>query len=382
MQLLGALGLSRALATGFAPDAVAAFARALEIAESLGDTENQLGMLYGLWTCRFATGEYRTALALGQRFGELAATTGEPADGLIGDRLIGIPMHYLGDHAEARRHLERMLGRYIAPTNRPPTIRFQSDQRVLARGTLAQLLWLQGFPDQATREAQRTIEEARATGHAISLYGALAQAECPVALLVGDLATAERSVAMLLEHAGKHPIGPWSVLARGFHGVLLLAQSDLEQGLSVLRAALAEYAQTRHLRINLTLLAALAEGCGRAGELAGGLAAIDEALERSERQEERWCKAELLRIKAVLLLAQDASSAETHFLESLDQARRQQALSWELRTATSLALAWRQDDRRKDARKLLAPVYDRFREGFGSKDLVAAKRLLDSLPVR
>jgi len=99
MQLLAALGLSRALATGFAPDAIEAFTRAFGIAESVGDTENQLGMLYGLWTCRFATGAFRTALALGRRFTELAASVGDSADLLIGDRLVGIALHYLGSCA-------------------------------------------------------------------------------------------------------------------------------------------------------------------------------------------------------------------------------------------------------------------------------------------
>jgi tetratricopeptide (TPR) repeat protein len=379
MQLLGALGLSRALATGFAPDAVAAFARALEIAERLGDTENQLGMLYGVWTCRFATGEYRGALELGRRFAALAATTLEPADRLIGDRLIGIALHFLGEHADARRHLERMLDGYVAPTNRPPTIRFQSDQRVLARATLARILWIQGYPEQATREAQRTIEEARASGHAISLYGALVQAEFPIAFLVGDLTAAARCVALLLEHASKQPLGPWSVLARGFHGMLLLAQDDLDEGLRVLRSALAEFAQSPYLRIDLNLLAALAEGCGRAGALPEALAAIDAALERSARQEERWCTPELLRIRACLLLAQGDGDAESLFLQSLDEARRQQALSWELRTATSLALAWREHERAQEARELLTSAYTRFREGFASADLVAAKRLLEVL---
>lgn len=68
---------------------------------------------------------------------------------------------------------------------------------------LAVILWLQGFPDQAMRTAQRTIERARASDHAISLCYALARAACPVALWVGDLAAAERYVSMLLDHSAK-----------------------------------------------------------------------------------------------------------------------------------------------------------------------------------
>jgi predicted ATPase len=122
---------------------------------------------------------------------------------------------------------------------------------------------------------------------------------------------------------------------------------------------------------------------GRAGEVAQGLAAIDRALERSERIEERWCVADLLRIKgelAVLDGAPDAAAAaEGHFRQGLDWASRQGALSWELRCATSLARLWHARGDTKQARELLAPLYGRFTEGFGTADLKSAKTLLDTL---
>jgi predicted ATPase len=111
--------------------------------------------------------------------------------------------------------------------------------------------------------------------------------------------------------------------------------------------------------------------------------AIDEALARSERDEERWCVAELLRVKGELVLREGepeaAAVAEDHFRQALDWARRQGALSWELRAATSLARLWRDQNRPKAAREILAPVYDRFTEGFETADLKAATLLLDDL---
>jgi predicted ATPase len=105
--------------------------------------------------------------------------------------------------------------------------------------------------------------------------------------------------------------------------------------------------------------------------------AIDEALERSERNEERWCLAELLRIKGELLLIQGvqhaAGMAEDLFLKALEWARRQGALSWELRAATTLARVWRDEGRTDDARELIAPVYSRFTEGFQTTDLKNGK---------
>src|SRR5205823_2532044 len=98
---------------------------------------------------------------------------------------------------------------------------------------------------------------------------------------------------------------------------------------------------------------------------------------------ERWCVAELLRIKGELILSEGgpdaAEAAEDHFTQALDWARRQGALSWELRAATSLARLWRGQNRTKAAREILAPVYDRFTEGFETTDLNSAKLLLDGL---
>jgi len=127
----------------------------------------------------------------------------------------------------------------------------------------------------------------------------------------------------------------------------------------------------------------MAEALGRAGQNAEGLAAIGEAIAHAERTEERWAMAEMLRVKGELLLLQGAPGAaavaEDHFRQALDWARRQGALSWELRAATSLGRLLRDRDRVDEARDLLAPIYERFTEGFSTADLQAGKKLLDEL---
>jgi predicted ATPase len=93
--------------------------------------------------------------------------------------------------------------------------------------------------------------------------------------------------------------------------------------------------------------------------------------------------AELLRIKGELVLLRGgqgaAALAEDHFRQSLDSARRQGALSWELRAATSLARLLRGQDRVAEARDVLGSVYGRFTEGFVTADLQEAKSLLEKL---
>jgi predicted ATPase len=131
-------------------------------------------------------------------------------------------------------------------------------------------------------------------------------------------------------------------------------------------------------------LGVLAEALGRLGERTDALATIERALARTNRGGERWYASELTRIKGELLLQeagdQSIAAAEGLFLEALEVARQQGALFWELRGALSLARLRVRQDRRGDARRTLAPVYERFTEGFKTADLRSAKALLDSLP--
>ena len=168
-----------------------------------------------------------------------------------------------------------------------------------------------------------------------------------------------------------------------FEGQLLIKRGDVAAGVRCLRTGLDELHEARFVLHRSAPLGALAEGLAGVGQVTEGIATIDEALARSERNEERWYVPELLRVKGELVLREDApdatSVAEDHFTQALLWARRQGALSWELRAATSLARLWRDQNRTEAAREILAPVYDRFTEGFETTDLKAAKCLLDRL---
>jgi hypothetical protein len=274
-----------------------------------------------------------------------------------------------------------MLTQYVTPVQKPEITRFQLDQRTAARALLARILWLQGFPDQAMRTAESSIQDARAANHVTSLCYAFAHAACPVALWTGDLTAAESYIGTLLDHSIRHLLGVHHVLGLCHQRVLAVKRGDLS-GLRLLRAGFDDLGEANAV-FRFPFLGEMAEGLGRAGQIADGLAAIDEAIERCERTEEHWIMPELLRIKGELLLLQGAPGgaavAEDHFRQALDWARRQGALSWELRTATSLARLLRDQGRPADAMALLQPVYDRFTEGFDTADLQAAKALIDAL---
>jgi predicted ATPase len=231
------------------------------------------------------------------------------------------------------------------------------------------------------RTAESSVADPRTTNHAMSLCQALAVAACPIALWVGDLASAEHHVEMLLDHSTRHALARWRAFGRCYRGMLVIQRGDPSIGLRLLRAAFAEPGAAGSAPRLFTFV--LAEALGRAGQIANGLAAIEEAIVRSERNEERWAIAELLRIRGGLLLLQGESgaavAAEDHYQQALGWARRQGALSWELRAATSLARLLYDQNRSAEAIALLAPIYNRFTEGFETADLKTAKALIDRL---
>jgi predicted ATPase len=230
------------------------------------------------------------------------------------------------------------------------------------------------------RAAESCAEDARTANHALSLCYALAHAACPLALLTGDLAAAEHYGTMLLDYSTRHELGRWRTCGPSFQGVLVIQRGDVITGLRLLRAGFDEIGEVGFSILRLIAIL-MAEALGRAGKNADGLAAIEEAITRFERTEERWAMPELVRVKGELLLSQGApgASAEGHFRQALDWARQQGALSWELRAATSLARLLRDQGRLPDAVACLRAIYDRFTEGFGTADLIAAKQLLHDL---
>ena len=381
MKLHAALGWSLMYSTDQQRPTGAAWKTALRIAEDLDDVDFQLRALWGLWAGHYNNGDYRQALALAERFSALAPRSTDLADLYIAERMTAVALHFLGDQVGARSHIDRMLDRYTTPPNGSHIVRFQFEQRVTARTTLARVLWLQGYADQALRVIDTNIAEAVAIGHTLSLCNALGNSACPVALLAGDFAAADRYTAILVSQTEHHMLEIWRTFADVFRGELLARSGDLDTGLRLLRSAIFKLRNAGFTQHQTAFLRVLAETAARAGQFAEARAAINEALSQCERTDERWCMSELLRISGEINLLDAATGnavlAEQQFLQSIEWARRQQALSWELRAATSLARLWHNNGRIADARSLLAPVYGRFTEGYESGDLKLAKSLLD-----
>jgi hypothetical protein len=381
MQLYAILGAALYYTKGPTPEEWAAWTNALVLAESLDDIEYRLRALWGLWRYRMGNAEYRPALTLAQQFASLLPNQADTTDRFAAERMLGMSLFCLGDLSNARNHFEHVIGGYPAspPQSHTSIVRFQLDVATTVRATLAQVLWLQGFPDQAMRMGEENVLNTR---HVISLCNVLDGA-CAVALAIGDLTKAGRYVGLLLENSAQLTLGLYRAFGHLFEGQLLIQRGDVVAGSRRLRAALDELVNAGITMRRTAGLGTLAEALAAVGQVTEGLVMIDEALAQCERADSRWNLSELLRIKGHLLLLDDgrkaAVAAEDFYRQGLDWARRQGALSWELRCATSLARSQRDRGRHREARELLASVYGRFTEGFGTADLQTVKRLLDEL---
>jgi len=174
----------------------------------------------------------------------------------------------------------------------------------------------------------------------------------------------------------------WMAIGSILRGWALAHQGQAQEGIEQLNQGLIAFRATGAEIQRPHFLALLAEAHGTMGQPEAGLTALAEALTVVDKTGERWYEAEIHRLKGALLLQQNANNqaeAENCFHQAIVVAQNQQAKSWELRAATSLARLWQQQGKRQEAHDLLAPVYHWFTEGFDTADLKDAKALLDEL---
>jgi predicted ATPase len=379
MQLRAALGAALIHTKGCEPEGDAAWRKALAIAEELEDREYQLAALFGLYKRRLIMPECSEAHSFAQRFCDLAASWDDQSALNWGHVMMGYLLLVMGDQSGAHRHLDSIIDYETSQKSRLPLHEHDSEAFGVALGPV---LWFQGFPDQAARIATRTVDDAIVAGHVTSLCHVLGLLAWPIAILVGDLVEAQRCAKLLLEMPVQKPLF-YQSWARGLEGGLLIRRGELHRGVQVLQTALDEHRRTNSKLHRAILTVILAEGLGDMGRVPAALAVIDEALAESDMTEARWYMPEQLRVKGELLqlsgAANAAAEADGCYAQSQALARRQGALSWELRAATSLARLRQRQGRTAEAIDVLQPVYARFTEGFHTADLLAASSLLGTL---
>jgi predicted ATPase len=333
--------------------------------------------------------ELQTARELGEHLLTLAQQVGDSALLLEAHSALGNTLNYLGEFTASQAHLAQGIALYDPQQHRAHAFRYGRDPGVVCRYYASVTLWYLGYPDQALQRSHEVLTLAGELAHSFSLASALffatwvhqfrrewhlTQERAEATIDLG----AEQGAAVLV--AGGTILRGWALAQR--YAELGAGQGQREEGMAQMQQGLAAWHATGAVVFRPYGLALLAEAYAQVGRCEEGFTLLAEALALTNDREERRWEAELYRLKGELLLVHAAAhhaEAETCFRQALAVARHQQAKSWELRAAMSLAHLWQQQGKHTEARELLAPIYSWFTEGFDTADLQEAKALLEDL---
>ncbi len=377
-----ALGASLIATKGFAaPEVGQTYTRARQLCQSLDDPHQLFPVLHGLHRYYNNNGaEYRTAQELGEQLLTLAQQAQDAAMLVVAYRVLGATLFQLGAAAEALMHYTQGMALYDAQQHRAAAFLYGENAGVMCHSFAARALWYLGYPDQGLARSHEAVTLAQQSAHPHSLAYALTVA--------ASFHQYRREVRCIQERAeaatslATEQGFPHQMIGSLLHGWVLAQQGQAQEGVEQMHQVLIAHRGTGAVANLSYFLALLAEAHGTLGEPEAGLAALAEALTLADTTGERWYESEIYRLKGELLLQQASdhqAEAETCFHHALAIARNQQAKSFELRTATSLARLWQQQGKRDEAWQVLAEVYNWFTEGFDTADLKDAKALLHEL---
>jgi tetratricopeptide (TPR) repeat protein len=384
MELQIALASAIFITMGPPEQAKTLLTEALETADALNDLRAQARALTTLISIYASRGEFTKAQNAAERIEQIAHRIGDPIHLRFAYQQMGTTLLWGGRSRESRQYLERFLRFSAAPGDRRDAVYYNPNDRAAVQSMLARAHWIQGFAEQALKEARLSLEELHDTDRQLFLCRILFHGICRIATMTGDFATADREITRLIEVATRLNAPFWETAGHFLKGQLLVERGEFAQGLPVLRAAFETCGRTGWHISDEEFKGALASGLAGTGRLDEALVVIDDAMAVARENGHGWYAPELLRVKGEVLLQQAADqstlAAEDCFNQATQMAREQGALFWELRAALSVARLRVSQGRAHEARAQLASVYDRFTEGFATADIQAARTLLAALP--
>ncbi len=364
-------------------EAEAAYARAKELCTGAGETPELFRSLVGLWMYYLVQPDMETASELSRELFNLAAKLRSDEFRLLAEYVACHTCCFSGRYTSVPSHAARVRVLYDPERHRGPKI-FMGDPAMWALDLESLALWSLGYPDRASERGLAALSMGQTVAHPFSLCIALLfeawlrivrrEPELMAARTKAYLAVA-REQGFALECATGPMLEIW-------HDAWVTGQCA-DDRIEAFRSALAEM-RRMGFRLNLGLWHVLfAECLEKQGNIDEALTALEAAVVHFERRgsDATW-EPEVHRLMGDLLLRRNPSApdrAEVSYRRAIERARFQEAKSWELRAATSLARLWRDQGKPAEARDLLAPIYGWFTEGFDTVDLQQAKALIEDL---
>jgi predicted ATPase len=377
------IGLGQALfaTQGWAAPGVGeAYARARQLCDQLDRPHKLLPIVYGQWIHHAIRADLGQAKRLASEIWHVGEMLDDTVARVMGCWSGGFTCLHLGNFAAASAHLEQGLTLFD-PVQRQQYFELTPiDAKVFLLTQLSLVKVCSGYFRQAQSTRDAGLAEARQLSHAHTLAAALyftsrtGWAGCtqPAALLQD----ADELLVLSAERGFAH----WRALALVVRGWCLSALGQAERGIPLLTTGLADQRAIGSALYRTQALTMLADAYRIVGQPQVGLAQLAEAERIVDETNVKWILAETLRLRGDLqMFTNDRGAAESSFHDAIAVARQQNAMLFELRSATSLAQLWCDEGKRTEARDLLTPVYGRFTEGFNTRVLQDAKALLDQL---
>jgi class 3 adenylate cyclase/predicted ATPase len=371
-----------------ASETKAAFERALVLiqqAETLGDPPEDplllFSVLYGLWAGRYAAFNGDAVRELATQFLALAEKENETVPLMVGHRIMGISLAFTGDLQRARTHLDCAMRLYDPAKHRALATRFGQDIGAAILFQRCLPLWMLGYPEAALADCNQVIRAAREIDHAATSAYAL-HFTTFVHIFCGNHSDAAAQSNELVALAHEKGSAIWEGLGVSLQGWISSLTDQTSDATQIISSGIETLVSTGLTLWKPFWLSSLARAYADRSQFDDAQRSVNEAMTVIEATRENWCEPEVNRIAgeiALKLPQPNARKAQAHFERAITVARAQQARSWELRAATSMARLWRHQGKSQQARELLAPVYGWFTEGFDTRDLKEAKALLAEL---
>ena len=374
-------GPSRMALDGWdSPSAMALYEKARTVAERLGRPAEVFRSVWGLWMGAHGSGRNARAHELYDEIFELLKQTNEAEYIVQAHHAGGSQMVWEGQLHAALGHIDQLLSSYRVDTHGNLALLYGAhDPGCCSLSMLALTLLMLGRLEEANAASARALELSEQVGHKPSVAQTL-QFRAEFLIILDRVDEAEACVRTCHSLSTKFSLGNYLDYANLMQGWLRVLRGDAAGGLRQAETALLSMRAVASRRFHYPIrIATVGRARAAAGDIDGALALFDDALTEVSINGERWYEAELLRLKAEMLLAQETprpADAEHCLQAAIASARKQETNFWQLRAAVVLAEQWVKHGRHSEARDLLAPIYAGFSQGLDCPDLKRAAALL------
>ncbi len=355
--------------------------RAEALEDPLDDPLLKFSVLYGLWVASYNSFNGDAVREIAAQTLTLAEKEGTTIPLMIGHRLWGISLVHTGDVAEGRAHLDVAARLYDPVEHRPLATRFGQEIGVAILFQRSLPLWILGYPEAALMDSDRAISNARAIGQATTLMPALLYTSISH-ILCRDYGTAKAQSDELVKLADEKGSALWKAFGILLQGCVFALSGRASDAVRTITSGISALRSTGSTLWTPLWFSHLAKSHADLGQFTDAWRCIGEAIGAIETTREKMYEADVHRTAgeiALMLPQPDVAKAEACFERAIAVGRAQQAKSWELRAAMSMARLKQKQGKRDDACNYLAPVFNWFTEGFETLDLKEAKTLLVDL---